>query len=436
MQRRVRKSVYLIACCVAATMSMGAGSAHAQLNLPPVIPDRLPTDDIGRRVDDVRERTRRTREAAIDESLAEVLAMPVSVADGVLRTFEPALDPDGAAIEAQTIVVLVQTDRINELRGIDVDVVTRRDLKSLGQTLLTLRNRGTHPLADVLHAVRALNPSVSADFNHIYSLQTDTETVPMPAADVASAATAINALRIGIIDSDVDPQHHSLSAVEVVRRDLAGQAGERPTTHGTAVASLIASGAPAHTAVYAASVFFQQPGKGPGATADGLVAALDWLASEEVDVINMSLAGPGNALLENAVRGLLDNGEVIVAAVGNNGPRGEPLYPAAYDGVIGVTAVDREHKIFRYANRGKHVDFAGVGVNVRVADSNTGAWRLESGTSIASPRVAVIIASLLKQDGIAPEAVESWLLGIARDLGRRGHDKTFGHGLLTRRPQY
>ena len=172
----------------------------------------------------------------------------------------------------------------------------------------------------------------------------------------------------------------------------------------------------------------------PGASTEGLIAALDWLAAEKVDVINMSLAGPGNALLKTAIARLQESGPTIVAAVGNNGPSSDPLYPAAYDGTIGVTAVDRKQRIFRYANRGEYVDFAALGVDVKVADSTNGGWRMESGTSMASPLVAVIVAQVLRGGGIEQGAVSSWLITSAEDLGKRGRDKIFGHGLLTDPP--
>jgi subtilisin family serine protease len=216
----------------------------------------------------------------------------------------------------------------------------------------------------------------------------------------------------------------------VEARDFVTNEGTRPLTHGTAVASLIAQGSENEARILSASVFFQAPNYAPGATTESLVAALDWLASERVHAINMSLAGPANALLEKAIGALLDAGPPIVAAVGNNGPSGEPLYPAAYAGVIGVTAVDRDGKVFLYANRGEHVDYAALGVNVKVADSE-GSWTLQSGTSMASPYVAVVVARMQHAGRMPLDALTAALTASAEDLGRDGFDSTFGHGLIT-----
>jgi hypothetical protein len=98
-----------------------------------------------------------------------------------------------------------------------------------------------------------------------------------------------------------------------------------------------------------------------------------------------------------------------------------------------VTAVDREERIFRYANRGDHVDFAALGVDLKVADNGAG-WRIESGTSMASPHVAVVVARMLHPERMAHDALVSALTASAEDLGREGFDPVFGHGLLTAPP--
>ena len=97
--------------------------------------------------------------------------------------------------------------------------------------------------------------------------------------------------------------------------------------------------------------------------------------------------------------------------------------------------MDRDRRIFRYANRGDYVDFAALGVDVKVADSTTGGWRIESGTSMAAPRVSVLVARIVRDGGIEEGALTSWLMASAEDLGRRGFDKVFGHGLLTDVPR-
>jgi subtilisin family serine protease len=145
----------------------------------------------------------------------------------------------------------------------------------------------------------------------------------------------------------------------------------------------------------------------------------------------MSLAGPPNALLEIVLEQLAGQGLVIVAAVGNDGPTGSPLYPAAYDSVVGVTAVDSEHRIYRYANRGRQVMFAAPGVRVGVA-APAGSYAVKSGTSLAAPFVAALIAeSIAARQWSAAEALHS-LKATAVDLGDPQFDEIFGYGLVGR----
>ena len=97
-----------------------------------------------------------------------------------------------------------------------------------------------------------------------------------------------------------------------------------------------------------------------------LVMAIEALTARGVKVINLSLAGPANPLLQRAIDVASAAGVIIVAAAGNEGPAAGPAYPAAYSGVIAVTAVDRNLAVYRRANRGDYVDIAAPGVEVPV----------------------------------------------------------------------
>jgi subtilisin family serine protease len=161
-----------------------------------------------------------------------------------------------------------------------------------------------------------------------------------------------------------------------------------------------------------------------------LTAGMDFLADRGVRVVNMSLAGPPNSVLETATQKLLARGPVIVAAVGNGGPKPEPAYPAAYPGVIGVTAIDRTGAVYRRAGQGDHVDLSAPGVEVWTAAPVKGA-RPKTGTSFAAPFVTAAVASLLaKEPALGAEAIAARLAGSAEDLGDAGRDPVFGHGLV------
>ncbi len=99
-------------------------------------------------------------------------------------------------------------------------------------------------------------------------------------------------------------------------------------------------------------MFEQDQERGEIASTVSLLRALDWLISTEVDVVNISLAGPPNRLLEAALQRAAQQNVLVMAAAGNGGPVARPMYPAAYDTVVAVTAVDTGNKVFRLANRG------------------------------------------------------------------------------------
>ena len=89
-----------------------------------------------------------------------------------------------------------------------------------------------------------------------------------------------------------------------------------------------------------------------------LVKAVDYAIGAKADVINLSLAGPEDKLLRRMLEAARKKGMAVVAAVGNAGPASPPLYPAAWPGVLAVTAVDDRRSLYSQAVRGAHVSLA------------------------------------------------------------------------------
>jgi hypothetical protein len=179
-------------------------------------------------------------------------------------------------------------------------------------------------------------------------------------------------------------------------------------------------------ALYSASIFGLDADSQPVASATSFVAALNWLAANDVATINVSLSGPPDRLMELAVARAQQLGMRLVAAVGNDGTNGVPRYPAAYPGVVGVTAVDQDDRALAAGNRGSFVALAAPGVDILVpGQPGSGATpmdRLETGTSFAVPYVTTALAAFGNN-------VDS-MLAAARDLGAPGVDPIYGHGLV------
>jgi hypothetical protein len=236
--------------------------------------------------------------------------------------------------------------------------------------------------------------------------------------------------RIGMVDTAINAREPGLARSRVVQRSFTPGASA-PASHGTAIAGLIvgqgpeAAGLLPAAELLGADVFGRERDGKPRAGALEIAAALDWLSGERVDVINMSLAGPANAVLEAAVSAVRARGITIVAAAGNNGPGSPPVYPAAYPGVIAVTGVDRDRQVYRKANHGDYIAFSAPGVDVEILDGKGTAVR--SGTSYATPFVAAAVAALGDVDA---QTMEAALAKHVIDLGAPGRDPVFGWGLV------
>lgn len=96
-----------------------------------------------------------------------------------------------------------------------------------------------------------------------------------------------------------------------------------------------------------------------------LVAALEVCESMGTDIVNMSLGGEGAIDAERiAFAHAYDAGILLVAAAGNDGPTGEPIYPASYDSVISVTAVDDNNQIAEFSQVNRNIELAAPGVAI------------------------------------------------------------------------
>jgi subtilisin family serine protease len=112
------------------------------------------------------------------------------------------------------------------------------------------------------------------------------------------------------------------------------------------------------------------------------------------------------------------------------GPQSPPLYPAADENVIAVTAVDEKDALLPQANQGPHVALAAPGVNVWEATPHA-SYNFTTGTSVAAAHVSGVAALILERNpDIDPAALEDALYTTARDLGPPGRDPQFGWGLV------
>lgn len=432
--------------------------AAAQIGLPAVRLPNLPAVGLpgsaapdllsgnGQAADlDVRAR-RELRQARVRELLrrhADVVEADPH-GDPIVRGQVLVLSPDGAALEA---AVAAGFTEVREL-----------SLAPLGMRIVVLHT--ADHTARALKALESRDPAATYDFNHIYlesgvqvgsSAQVgsgaragpDGAAQAAPGAGAAAPAGthgegAAAVVRVGLIDSGVDADHAAFRGLAIHRHGCAGALV--PDSHGTAVASLLVGrdgafhGAAPGAELYAADVFC---GAATGGGVDTVIEAFAWLLGERVPVINVSLVGPANNLLRTVVAGVIARGYLVVAAVGNDGPAAPPLYPAAWPGVIGVTAVDARGRVLAEAERGAQVKFAAPGADMAAARLPRG-YVLVRGTSFAAPLVAGLLALGLKApDEAAAHSALADLAARADPRGSRGIDPVYGYGVVAAalRPQ-
>jgi hypothetical protein len=327
----------------------------------------------------------------------------------------------------EVIFMSARRDGAARVRNAGLHVIEEQRLSAIRVRMMRIAVPEGRSEEDVIANLHAIDPKGTATFNHIY------EPAGRPA--MAVALNAANAARvkptkakIGLVDAGVAADHQMLAQVKVTQRQF-GEGSRGSPQHGTAVASRLAAAAPGANIVVA-NVFTEMRDGQEIASAYAIARALDWLSRQRVAVINLSLAGPANPVLEEITKRMVNSGHVLVAAVGNEGPRGAAQYPAAYDKVIGVTAVDSGNRVYIYANQGDAVDFAAMGVDAPAATA-TASVESVSGTSYAAPIVAAAFARRLsKPNPKQALAAFNALRRQARDLGAPGRDPVYGHGLI------
>ncbi|MAT92631.1 MAG: serine protease [Halioglobus sp.] len=169
-------------------------------------------------------------------------------------------------------------------------------------------------------------------------------------------------------------------------------------------------------------------------------------------IINLSLGGGLPSQAEEALYAQVRDAGILVVAAAGNQASAQPSYPAAYDGVISVSAVDTQRELAPYSNTGSSVDVAAPGGNNSVDQTgdgypdgvlSTGAsvdsgslgfvYAFLNGTSMAAPHVAGVLALMKSVNpDLSPADIDAMLAAgrLSDDLGAPGRDDQFGHGLI------
>ncbi len=173
---------------------------------------------------------------------------------------------------------------------------------------------------------------------------------------------------------------------------------------------------------------------GQAANMDDIIHAIDYAALNGADIISMSLGGEeiciGGSIMAQTTQAANAAGITLIAASGNSGG-GVPGSPASCPKVYGVGATDKNKELAEFSSYWQDmVDFVAPGVFIESTMPNNEYGTL-SGTSMAAPNVAGIVALMLSHNpNLSPDEVGQLMCDQAEDLGDPGRDEKFGCGLL------
>lgn len=363
--------------------------------------------------------------------------------EGVIQQIS---DASNEKIFSDDWLILNEPNDTDFLASNGYSIISTRYLPSLDKDLVRVEAPITFKRdSDGAELLLSLNTTERAvDLNHIYALSRRDEKAqerPLIPRNLLSIESPSKKQKVGIIDTQIQGNHPAFRSVNIISEDFAESTPASASAHGNSVVSILVGNSEEYTGllsnvdVFAASVFFDDAVNGQITTTESLIKSLDWLVSQDIKVINMSLAGPPNMILSSAINNYCQQGVIIVAAVGNSGPHSKPLFPAAYDCVIGVTAISENQLVYRRAVRGSQVDIAAYGVNVRAADYEN-SYSNVTGTSFATPFVTAQILSMLPEQPLnkrSQQTLINQLMDLTVDLGEPGKDDIYGYGALIRK---
>lgn len=326
------------------------------------------------------------------------------------------------AVRDVLVATGISTASLERARKEGFQILERTEIEGLDLSYVKFATRPDQQLKSEQEQLQKLAREAEVSADNIY-FTSGAVTMTASSATLASGKASSGAM--GLIDGGV--ARHSAIAMPVEQRGFA-KGAPIASSHGTAIASLISGNLkPLSRGLLAADIYGSDPA---GGNATAIASALGWMAQRDVPVVTISLVGPDNGLLGRAIKAAQQKGMLIVAAVGNDGPAAPARYPAAYKGVIGVTGVDHRERALPEAGSATPIDFAAPGAGMKGASTDGKLVPLR-GTSFASPLVAARLFSYYPAANIGKiEAAVKGLINEAKDLGKKGADKVYGHGLV------
>ncbi|PKR77642.1 peptidase S8 [Halalkalibacillus sediminis] len=246
---------------------------------------------------------------------------------------------------------------------------------------------------------------------------------------------------VAVLDTGIDRSHEDLTANVQGGYSVFDDAENSDpyndgNGHGTHVAGTVAAvdndlgvlGVAPSTNLYAVKVLDND---GSGSYA-GIAEGIEWAVQNDMDVINMSLGGSQSSSVLEEFSNLANNeGLLVVAAAGNDGNRGGNNdtvgYPAKYDSVMAVAAVDENNNRATFSSTGPAVEISAPGVDI-LSTTPGDTYSSFNGTSMASPHVAGVAALVWEaKSNLTNDELRQLLKDTAVELGA---SHQYGAGLV------
>jgi type VII secretion-associated serine protease mycosin len=275
-------------------------------------------------------------------------------------------------------------------------------------------------------------------------------------ADQAWQTTKGKGVTVAVLDTGVDADHPDLAGNVLPGKDLVGFGAERGDStwarHGTGMAGIIAGhghgpdrasgvlGIAPQARILPVRVILEDgdPARKKARDTRGgsLAEGIRWAADHGADVINLSLGDDSDsahpeASEDAAVQYALGRGVVVVASAGNGGKTGDHVsYPAAYPGVIAVTAVDRYGNRADFSTRRWYATVSAPGDHVILIDPDRhyyNGWGTSAASAFVSGAAALVRAA---HPGLTPAQIKTLLENTAEEAPAGGRDDARGYGLV------
>ncbi len=296
------------------------------------------------------------------------------------------------------------------------------ELKLVDGMVVVLPNEASVSRFEALDFVKLVEEDTIAQPLSEQKIDWGVERISAPEAWATSTGKGV---KVGILDTGIQLDHPDLNVVRGVdctkgpSCDRGGD-GDDDRGHGTHVAGIVAAldneigtvGVAHGADLYSIKVLTRTGGR-----YSDVIKGIEWSIENEMQVINMSLgATTYSTALENAVNAAYNAGILSIAAAGNNGDweKVDPVYPAAYNTVMAIGAVEKTEddvRIADFSNWTSGVDLVAPGVKIMSTWINS-SYREAAGTSMAAPHVAGVAALVWS---VAPELTNQEVWDLLRE---------------------